>query len=344
MASTYSPNLQIQLIGPGDQSGAWGDTTNYNLGTLVEQAISGGASFNCTGGTDTIGAMTPGVSATARNMYLTLNGTGGGTVTCPTNAKLYFVFNNTSGAITFKTVSGTGISIPAGSTYALYCNGTNVVNATSSNGAVSYFPGTPSGSPVGLTTAAGTASTFMRSDATLAIDTSITPTWTGTQTFTNQVFFTSGVTLSGSVSGTGITNYFSSPTAIGNTSPNTGAFTNVTANIASFKKAYTQTISIGTISTALVIDASLSNVFTCTTTAANNISTVTINNFSDGQTINILITQSASGNSQITATAWAKWPGGPPAVVLTQSNAAKDLLIVTNIGGVYYATVAKAFS
>ena len=41
MASTYSTNLALELIGTGDQSGTWGSTTNTNLGTLIEQAVSG---------------------------------------------------------------------------------------------------------------------------------------------------------------------------------------------------------------------------------------------------------------------------------------------------------------
>jgi hypothetical protein len=42
MASTYSA-IKIELIGTGDQSGTWGDTTNANLGTAIEQAIVGKA-------------------------------------------------------------------------------------------------------------------------------------------------------------------------------------------------------------------------------------------------------------------------------------------------------------
>ena len=41
MSSTYSTNLALELIGAGDQAGNWGSTTNTNLGTLIEQAISG---------------------------------------------------------------------------------------------------------------------------------------------------------------------------------------------------------------------------------------------------------------------------------------------------------------
>ena len=40
MSSTYSPNLRLELIANGEQSGTWGNTTNTNLGTLLEQAIT----------------------------------------------------------------------------------------------------------------------------------------------------------------------------------------------------------------------------------------------------------------------------------------------------------------
>ena len=49
MASTYSPSLKLTLMGDGDQSGLWGQTTNTNLGTLVEQAIAGVVSINQVG-------------------------------------------------------------------------------------------------------------------------------------------------------------------------------------------------------------------------------------------------------------------------------------------------------
>lgn len=49
----------------------------------------------------------------------------------PTNKKLYAVANGTAYALTVKTPSGTGISIPAGQGYTiLYCDGTNVVGIT----------------------------------------------------------------------------------------------------------------------------------------------------------------------------------------------------------------------
>jgi hypothetical protein len=47
MASTYSA-IKIELIGTGDQSGTWGNTTNANLGTAIEQAIVGRATADFT--------------------------------------------------------------------------------------------------------------------------------------------------------------------------------------------------------------------------------------------------------------------------------------------------------
>jgi len=125
MASTYS-NLGIELIGSGEQTGTWGTTTNTNLGTLIDQAISGYEIYSCTGGTDTI-TIPNGASGVARNMTLQLNGTGGGNLVVPTNEKLYFVFNNTSSAITVKVT--TGVSVPAGAKMILVCNGTDVLTA-----------------------------------------------------------------------------------------------------------------------------------------------------------------------------------------------------------------------
>ena len=40
MASDYSP-LKIELIKTGEQVATWGQTTNTNLGTAIEQAIGG---------------------------------------------------------------------------------------------------------------------------------------------------------------------------------------------------------------------------------------------------------------------------------------------------------------
>lgn len=130
--STYSTNLALELIADGDQTGTWGTTTNTNLGTLIEQAISGYVTYACTGGTDTI-TIPNGATGTARNMYIELTGAGGGTLVVPANPKLYFIYNNTSAsaaAVTVKVSGLTGVSVPAGKKMILVSNGTDIVDAT----------------------------------------------------------------------------------------------------------------------------------------------------------------------------------------------------------------------
>jgi len=56
MPSTYSPDLRIELIGPGEQAGTWNTTTNTNLGTLIEDAISGYVSVSVTSANQALSA------------------------------------------------------------------------------------------------------------------------------------------------------------------------------------------------------------------------------------------------------------------------------------------------
>ena len=131
MSSAYSTNLQLELITTGEQSGAWGSTTNNNLGTLVEQAISGYVAITYSD-TDITLQMTPGASATARNMYLELDGanTAQRNLYLPANAKLYFIYNNTNyGIQVVVTGQSGGIVVPSGARMLLVCNGTNVAFA-----------------------------------------------------------------------------------------------------------------------------------------------------------------------------------------------------------------------
>ena len=130
MSSTYSTNLAIELIGTGDQAGTWGTTTNSNLGTLIEQSISGYVTQAVSTGTDTTITIPNGSSGVARNMYIELTGTGGASTNLivPANKKLYFIFNNSTGAVTVKVSGQTGVSVPTGKKMVLVSNGTDIVN------------------------------------------------------------------------------------------------------------------------------------------------------------------------------------------------------------------------
>jgi microcystin-dependent protein len=128
MASTYSESLKLELIGDGDQSGTWGSTTNRNLGTLLEQAITGVRTITMANANYVLTNFN-GVSDESRNAVLVVQGTNSAIrqVVAPLEQKLYVVYNNTSGgfAITIGASSGALITIPNGVTAQVYCDGTN---------------------------------------------------------------------------------------------------------------------------------------------------------------------------------------------------------------------------
>ena len=130
MASTYS-NLKIQLMGTGENSGTWGTITNTNLGTAIEEAITGSADVTFSSGTVTLTLTDTNSTQTARNLRLNLTGTSGGAqnLIVPAIEKVYIVNNGCADAITVKNATGTGIAVPAGKTMWVYNNGTNVVDA-----------------------------------------------------------------------------------------------------------------------------------------------------------------------------------------------------------------------
>ena len=134
MSSTYSTNLGFELIGSGEQAGVWGNTTNSNIGTLIEQAISGYVTQAVSTGTDTTITIPNGATGVARNMFIELTGTGGSSTNLivPASKKLYFIYNNTSsGQVTVKVSGQTGVSVANGSKQILVSNGTDIVAATS---------------------------------------------------------------------------------------------------------------------------------------------------------------------------------------------------------------------
>ena len=167
MSSTYSTNLAIELIGTGDQAGNWGSTTNTNLGTLIEQAISGYVTQAVATGTDTVITIPNGASGVARNMYLELTGTGGASTNLivPANKKLYFIYNNSTGAVTVKVSGQTGVSVPVGAKIALVSNGTDVVTAENYMTGATFPSPTLTGVPVAPTASPGTNTTQIATTA-----------------------------------------------------------------------------------------------------------------------------------------------------------------------------------
>ena len=180
MSSTFSTNLAIELIGTGDQAGTWGNTTNTNLGTLIEQAISGYVTQAVSTGGTTVVTIPNGATGVARNMFIELTGTGGASTVLevPANKKLYFIYNNASDAVTVKVSGQTGVSVAAGQKVILVSNGTDVVEATTYLTAVpsSISVTTLSASSANITTLSGTTASYTNGSFTSANITTVTGT------------------------------------------------------------------------------------------------------------------------------------------------------------------------
>jgi hypothetical protein len=135
MATTYNNNLRIAEIGTGDQAGVWGNTTNYNLATLLTEAITGVISVTISGN-QALSAL-DGVTDQARQAALVLGGTpvGAFTLYVPPTDKIYIIRNNTGQTATISVstlangttpTGGTTVTIPTGFTAFLYSDGTNI--------------------------------------------------------------------------------------------------------------------------------------------------------------------------------------------------------------------------
>jgi len=132
--STYSTNLKIELIGDGEQSGSWGNVTNGNLGTVLEEAVVGKATVNFP--TDASITITMGNGPTtspARCILLSLTSSGSltatRTLTVPSIQKTYMVYNGTTGSqsITVSSGAGTTVTIPNGKRVLVYVDTTTGV-------------------------------------------------------------------------------------------------------------------------------------------------------------------------------------------------------------------------
>ena len=132
MASTYSSDLKLELITTGEKSGTWGTITNTNLQQL-EQAVSGYIAIDVASA-DVALALSNGAISNGKNFYFKLTGTltANRTVTMPDSAERVFIVEDATDrsaslfTLTVKTVSGTGVTLPVGSTNLVYSDGTNI--------------------------------------------------------------------------------------------------------------------------------------------------------------------------------------------------------------------------
>jgi hypothetical protein len=133
MPSTFTPSLKIELIGNGEQPTTWGDTTNNNMGTLIEQSIAGVQPITLTGNTELTNFN--GISDQARNAVLVFNGALSNTVNvvAPSVEKTYIVSNRSGANVTIKTSSGVGVTLANNVNELIYCDGSEFYTAVSPN-------------------------------------------------------------------------------------------------------------------------------------------------------------------------------------------------------------------
>jgi len=141
MPSTWS-DLKIELMATGEKNTTWGNITNENLGTAIEEAITGSASVAIAGADVTLTLVNTNSLQTARALRLVLTGAPG----APRNlilgagcqiSKQYIIDNQTDAVVTVKNTTGTGVAVPAGKSTMVFNDGVNVITA------FNYVAGSP---------------------------------------------------------------------------------------------------------------------------------------------------------------------------------------------------------
>jgi hypothetical protein len=348
MASTYSP-LKIELIGTGDQSGTWGVTTNTNLGTAIEEAITGSADVSFSSADVTLTLTNTNTTQTARNLRLNLTGTVGAAqnLIVPSIEKQYIVNNTLGYDITVKNSTGTGVAVPAGKSMIVFNTGSNVVEVVTAlaTGTVIPVANGGTGASTATITSFNNITGYTASGATGTTSTNLvfsaSPTLTGTPlaptaapgTSTTQIATTAfvqnvagalGTMSSQNANAVAITGGAINGTTIGATTPSTGAFTTLNANaVTSLGETTTvsATVATGTINYDVITQGVLyytSNASANWTVNFRGNGSTTLNTLmavGETRTVTFMVTQGGTAyyNNAVTidgSSVTPKWQGG----------------------------------
>lgn len=325
MPSTYS-QLKIELIGTGDQAGTWGATTNVNLGTAVEEAITGSANVTFASSNVAIALTDTNAAQTARNLRLVANGTITNVqhLFVPAIEKQYLVVNSLSNSIIIANGSnsgatGTTFTLPAGRSSIVFNDGVNiqdVVTFVSSLGNV--------------TITGGTANALVLSNVSI-ISGNINGVTSNASTFSNATI------TSGNRNGGTSNNVTSSNVVIISGSANAITVSNSTL-VNSQVNAYTEgVVVIGNTGNAATINIANGTVITATLTAN---CTWTMPGNTAGRSFILLL---KTGNGGFTSTFTnVKWVGNT-APTITTSNNSMDILTFIADGSNWYGNYAQNY-
>ena len=341
MASTYS-SLKIELIGTGDQAGTWGNTTNTNLGTAIEEAITGSSNVTFASSNAAIALADTNAAQTARNLRLNLVGTISSvqTLFVPAIEKQYLITNGLTYSViisngTNSAPTGTSFTLPAGRSTIVFNDGTNI------NDVITYVS-----SLSNVTITGGTANALTLTNVSITSG-NINSVTSNASTFTN-VSITSGNINSVTSNASTFSNVtINGGTANGLTSTNvtiiSGSANGVTISnstlVSSQFNAYTEGITTGYVNTGSAFTLNIAN-STIITANLSATCTFTMPSNTAGKSF-ILFLKTGAGTNTATFTG-VKFVGNTAPTITAVANRL-DILTFAADGSNWYGNYAQGY-
>ena len=321
MASTYS-SLKIELIGTGDQAGTWGNTTNTNLGTAIEEAITGSSNVTFASSNAAIALTDTNAAQTARNLRLNLVGTISSvqTLFVPAIEKQYLITNGLTYSViisngTNSAPTGTTFTLPAGRSTIVFNDGINI------NDVITYV------SSLGnVTITGGTANALTLTNVSITSG-NINSVTSNASTFTN-VSITSG----------NINSVTSNASTFSNVTINGGTANNITVNKVTIN-AYTEGITTGYVNTGSAFTLNIAN-STIITANLSATCTFTMPSNTAGKSF-ILFLKTGAGTNTATFTG-VKFVGNTAPTITAVANRL-DILTFAADGSNWYGNYAQGY-
>jgi hypothetical protein len=342
--------IGLTLPATGTLSGQWGDTINNAISQIIDVAVAGTQTISADA--DITLSLTTGTYASTgltgnSSQYAVILWTAGGTatrtITVPAQSKTYVVINKTSStqSIIVQGVTGTGVTVAAGTRAIVAWDGTNFVNVTPyfvngvlpvANGGTGLASGT-SGGVLSYTASGTLASSGALAASALVIGggagaaPSTTTTATGALTFLGTPSSANLAALVTDETGSGSLVFGTTPTIT------TAALTNPTVTN------YVETPFSANSSTAITL--ALTNGTVQIITLTGN-ATITMPTAVSGKSFMLLL-KTGSGGYTVT---WStvNWPSGT-APTLTSTASKMDKFVFTSDGTYWYGSIAgQAYS